>query len=66
VVISENVVEVIKKLKQEPGDDFSLSDTTLTETCIRHGLVDEYLIYVNPVVLGRGRPMFPEGMNLSL
>lgn len=37
VVISENVVEVINKLKQEPGDDLSLSGATLAETCIRHG-----------------------------
>lgn len=66
VVISENVVEEIKKLKQEPGDDLSLSGATLAETCIRHGLVDEYLIYMNPVVLGRGRPIFPEGINLPL
>jgi dihydrofolate reductase len=66
VVISENVVEEIKKLKQEPGDDLSLSGATLADICIRHGLVDEYLIYLNPVVLGGGRPMFPADVELSL
>jgi dihydrofolate reductase len=65
-VISENVVEEIKKLKSEPGDDLSLSGATLAETCIKSGLVDEYLIYLNPVVLGGGRPMFPSDVNFSL
>ncbi len=66
VIISENVVEEIKKLKQDPGDDLSLSGATLAETCIRNELVDEYLIYVNPVILGGGRPMFPKEINLAL
>jgi dihydrofolate reductase len=65
-IISSNVVEEIRKLKSWAGGDISLSGATLAETCIRHGLVDEYLIYVNPVVLGGGRPMFPGGMNLPL
>ncbi len=67
-IVSENVVEAIKKLKREPGGDISLSGATLAETCIRHGLVDEFVIYVNPLVLGGGRPMFPAslGRNLKL
>ena len=65
-VISENVVEEILKLKRDPGDDLSLSGATLAETCIKNGLVDEYLVYVNAVVLGGGRPMFPDEINLSL
>lgn len=65
-VISENLVEEIQKLKRETGNDLTLSGATLAETCIKSGLVDEYLIYVNPVVLGAGRPMFPKEINLSL
>jgi len=65
-VISENSMDEIRKLKKKPGQDLSLSGATLAETCIKNGLVDEYLIYVNPVVLGGGRPMFPKGVNLSV
>jgi len=65
-VISENAIEEIRKLKKKPGEDLSLSGATLAETCIENGLVDEYLIYVNPVILGGGRPMFPESVNLSV
>jgi dihydrofolate reductase len=65
-IISNNVVEEIHKLKSQAGEDLSLSGSALAETCIKHGMVDEYLIYVNPVVLGSGRPMIPEGINLPL
>ncbi len=65
-IISDNVVEEIRQLKNQSGQDLSLSGATLAETCIKHGLVDEFLIYINPVALGSGRPMFPEGFGLSL
>ncbi len=54
-----NIAEVIAKLKQQPGKDIALiGSTDLASTFIRLGLIDEYRIFLNPVVLGRGNPMF--------
>jgi dihydrofolate reductase len=58
-LMKDHIAEEIGKLKQQPGKDmaiFGSSDlaTSLTEL----GLVDEYRIMVNPVVLGAGKPLF--------
>ena len=36
-----------------------LGGADLAATFMRHDLIDEYRLYVHPVVIGRGRPMFP-------
>lgn len=55
----ENVVEEITRLKQQPGQDLIIfGSADLTATFIQHGLIDEYRIMVNPVVLGNGKPLF--------
>jgi dihydrofolate reductase len=65
------VPEEIAELKAQPGGDIALSGANLTATFLRLGLVDEYRIYVHPVVLGQGngRPLFESPdirMNLKL
>lgn len=57
-VINGVVPEQIAELKAQPGGDIILSGPNLASSFIRHGLVDELRILVNPVVLGRGRPLF--------
>jgi len=55
-LVKENVAEEVLKLKQQTGKDiaiFGSSDLTVALTQI--GLVDEYRIMVNPVVLGEGK-----------
>ena len=54
----EVVVEEINALKAEPGGDLSIGGSDLAATFIEHDLIDEYRIYVHPVVIGRGNPMF--------
>lgn len=56
-----NVEDEIAKLKAEPGGDiimFGSGDFAATLT--QHGLIDEYRITVNPVVLGAGMPLFTD------
>lgn len=60
--------EEIKKLKKQPGKDMAVGGANLASTFIKYGLIDEYRLYIHPVVLGGGKPMFPvdEKLNLEL
>jgi len=58
-LIKENVVEAIKKLKQEPGRDLlQYGVGELTHTLLQHGLVDEFRILVFPFTFGEGPRIF--------
>jgi dihydrofolate reductase len=60
-LVKDNVVEEIGKLKQQPGKDAVLfAGADLAATFIRHNLIDEYRLIVNPVVLGAGTPLFKD------
>lgn len=68
-VIRDVVPEEIMELKAQPGGDLALGGANLAATFMRHGLIDEYRLYVHPVVLGKGRPLFQSPdvrMNLQL
>jgi dihydrofolate reductase len=56
---SDDVVEEVARLKEEPGKDLAVGGAGLASTLIRHGLVDEFRLFVRPVVLGAGTPYFP-------
>jgi dihydrofolate reductase len=58
-LVRDDAVEEVARLKAQPGFDMGVGGPTLASTLIRHGLVDEYRLYVNPVILGSGRPFFP-------
>jgi dihydrofolate reductase len=57
-VVREVVPEEVMRLKAEPGGDLLLSGADLAASFMRHDLIDEYRIYVHPVAIGRGRPLF--------
>jgi dihydrofolate reductase len=60
-LVRGNVAEEILKLKQQPGKDLAVfGSCDLALTLIRLGLIDEYQIFVNPVVLGSGKPLFED------
>ncbi len=60
-LVKENVAEEIARLKQQPGKDLALfGSADLASTFMRLGLIDEVRIFVNPVVLGGGNPMFKD------
>ena len=65
-LVKENIAEEISKLKQQPGKDLIIfGSSDLAVTLIQHGLIDEYRIMVNPVVLGNGKSLF-KGINHKL
>lgn len=54
----EVVPHEINQLKVQSKKNISLGGPTLAATFHQLGLIDEYWLYVNPVVVGRGKPMF--------
>jgi dihydrofolate reductase len=58
-VVREVVPEEVLELKAQPGGDMVLGGADLAATFMRLDLIDEYRLYVHPVVLGDGKPLFP-------
>jgi len=48
----------VRALKAAPGGDLALGGAQLADSFRRLGLIDEYWIYVHPVLVGRGTPLF--------
>jgi len=51
--------EAIRQLKATATRDITVGGPDLAAQAIKAGLVDEYHLFVNPVVLGGGTPFFP-------
>jgi len=69
-LVKDNIEEETRNMKKQPGKDMVLlgSGSILSEFAQR-GLIDEYRIMVNPVVLGNGKPLFKgikDRLNLKL
>src|SRR5262245_13469265 len=61
-VIGDDVVESIRKLKEQPGKELQVhGSANLAQTLIRQGLVDEYRLWIFPVAVGSGKRLFGEG-----
>ena len=56
---SGDLAAEIARLKEQPGGDIALGGAGLGAGAIALGLVDEYRLFVYPVVLGGGTPFFP-------
>jgi dihydrofolate reductase len=60
-LVKGDVAGEIANLKRQPGGDWLLfGSADLASTLTHFGLIDEYRIMVNPVVLGNGRPLFED------
>jgi dihydrofolate reductase len=58
-LVRDDVAGEVARLKEEPGKDLAVGGAGLASTLIELGLVDEYQLFVSPVVLGGGTPYFP-------
>jgi dihydrofolate reductase len=62
VFLNGDVVEEIRKLKQQEGPDLQVHGSgQLIQTLIEHDLVDEFWLKIFPVALGQGKRLFGDG-----
>lgn len=62
VLLSPNVAEEVKKLKNENGPDLKVwGSGKLIETLFSHDLIDELWLKIFPIMLGAGKRLFAEG-----
>jgi dihydrofolate reductase len=54
-----DIAEEVAKLREQPGKDLAVGGAGLASTFVELGLVDEFRLFVSPVVLGGGTPFFP-------
>ena len=60
--IKSNVIEEIRKLKQQPGGVIGITGSaTLVHSLLDAGLIDEIQVLVHPIVLGKGIRLFVDG-----
>ena len=63
----DDLVEVVKKIKQQSGKDLGVPGGIRTaQTFVRLGLIDEYVLMVHPVTIGKGQSVFTNRFNLHL
>jgi dihydrofolate reductase len=66
-LIKGDIVAEITKLKQQDGKDIAVhGSATLVQTLMQHDLVDRYRLLVYPVVVGKGKRLFNEGIPATL
>jgi len=59
-LVRGDAVAEVARLKEEPGDGvLAVGGAGLATSLVRAGLVDEYRLFVFPIVLGAGTPFFP-------
>src|SRR6202167_13331 len=60
-LVKSDAAAEISRLKQLPGKDMVvLGSASLASFLLQRGLIDEYRIILNPVLLGSGRPLFQD------
>jgi len=60
-LVKTDAAEEVLRLKQQPGKDIViLGSATLASFLLQQGLIDEYRVILNPVLIGAGNPLFKE------
>jgi dihydrofolate reductase len=62
-LLDGDAAESVAELKSKPGADICVMGSgVLVRTLLRHGLVDELLLMIHPIVLGTGRRLFDDSI----
>ena len=65
-LIKGDLAKEINKLKQQPGKNISVGGSpTLVRSLLQEGLLDEFKLMIHPVVVGKGKRLFTEDVDLQ-
>ncbi|MFN4316233.1 MAG: dihydrofolate reductase family protein [Chitinophagaceae bacterium] len=60
-VVNNHLSDQINLLKKEPGEEILIfGSPTATQSLMKQGLVDGFWLFLNPVILGKGKRLFEE------
>ena len=62
-IVKDNIVEEVVKLKQQRGRNLSIGGISMCQEFMKLGLIDEYWLLVQPVIIGKGRRLFESLQN---
>lgn len=66
-LVKERIGDEMARLKQLPGGDMMIfGSPSIVHTLAPLGLIDEYRLFLNPIALGGGIPLYTGGENLEL
>ena len=59
IIISENLSAEIRQLKRQPGKEIIMfGSPTVTHSLMEENLIDDYWLFINPILLGKGLKLF--------
>ena len=61
IIGGPKAMEEIASLRRDTGGAIGVGGATLATALLKHGLLDEVLLFIHPVILGTGRPLFDDG-----
>ncbi len=62
-VVKKNLEREIMELKKQPGKNVIIyGSCKLVAALMRMNLIDEYQVWIHPVLLGKGKPLFNQGI----
>jgi dihydrofolate reductase len=65
-LIKGNLAAELAKLKQQPGKNIGVAGSpTLVRSLLAQGLLDELVLMIHPVIVGKGKRLFHEGDELK-
>jgi dihydrofolate reductase len=65
-LIKDNIAEEVSKLKQQFGTIAVIGSGELVHTLLQHNLIDEYMLIVCPLLLGKGKRLFQDATQTTL
>ncbi|GAA4263966.1 dihydrofolate reductase family protein [Dactylosporangium darangshiense] len=67
IIHGDDLLSEVAKLKEQPGENILIWGCgRLTDTLMEHGLLDEYQLWVCPVIRGEGQRLFRQGTKATL